>query len=179
MPKKTPRHVVSLEAVYAPAKVIIRRDNGGELPETTPMIGRLGDAKFIKLFPSFTEAVLKAMRAGQLRGGADLLFYFMERTMTSAVNGTTDQIGILSPAGEIAETLGKSVRAVQSNIRVLLDLGFLVQPRRGVAIYFLEPQYAYRGSLLKLREKEKAGVKLAQPPRRLRKALRQAARRGC
>jgi hypothetical protein len=124
---------------------------GNEEPLITGrFIVRDRDTKFIKLFPIFTAAILKAMRDKKLKGSRDLLVFFFDKLMDARINGTEDQIAITAPADLIARETGKSIRAVRENIAILLELGFLKQPRRGVPDYVVPPPYAYRGVLEKL-----------------------------
>jgi DNA-binding transcriptional ArsR family regulator len=112
------------------------------------------DRKFIKLFPNFTESILVAMRSKKLKGSADTLLFFLNKLMDVRINGSPDQIAIIAPAEKIAHETGKSVRAVREHIAILLELGFIEQPRRGIPDYVVPPNHAYRGVLKKLYKKE-------------------------
>jgi len=161
--------------IIAPHKTWADVAGSGEVIETYLGIKRARDNCFVKVFPDFPEAILAAMRDKKLEGSGDLLFYFMHRAMKSMVNGTEEQIKIEATAAQIMEATGKSRRSVINHLNTLIRLGFLKQPRRGVAAYVLPPEYIYRGVLHKLRQKQaQEGAKSAAQVMKEIKAKRPA-----
>ncbi|MGI9862733.1 replication/maintenance protein RepL [Moorella naiadis] len=117
----------------------------GEILNVISVIPEQKDKNYLKVFRLFSEKVIMDLR-GNLNGATDTLFWLMNKLQELPPN--SEPIIAAYPK-EIAKTLGLSERTIRTHLNKLCQHKYISQLYPRQYIYRFNPEYLYRGNLVK------------------------------
>lgn len=121
----------------------------GEVKKAITIIPEVRDKDFAKVFKLFSKKVLEDL--GVMNGEAKLLLWFIGRTIELPIQS---ELWIPVDYKELSKELNISVISLKRYIKSLLELGYIEQFRRRNTTFRVNPEYVYKGILVKYKENE-------------------------